>query len=445
MSLWTLLLVVFALGVGWVAGRRSARAQLARLLERLEHALERGERLVDGELHVHVAGGETREEDRLASLLNRLGDELRQGRLRAEPRAAVERTLIRETPNGVLLVDGRGEVVACNAALRRLLGITAEPHGRRPIDTIAVAELQQVIDETSRTRAPSERSAIVGSRDLLFRGVPMADGEGTMGVVLDVTSIRNAERSRRDFVANVSHELRTPVTSIVGYAEALVDVRDELPPHVQGMVDAVDRNARRLHALVEDVLQLSRVESRREDLPLAEAPLHDLVGDTLERFQEIAARRGVRIETAEAAGLYVRTNAEAFDHALGNLIDNAIKYGPAQGVVRVRTRAEGERALVEVEDGGPGIDPMHRGRIFERFYRGDAARSREIPGTGLGLALVKHLCEAMSAEIGFETRSDPAEGATGSTFTLRLPRVEPSHEDDAHEVTSPGGPPPSPR
>lgn len=423
MTGWLWVLVAVGAGLGFFAGRRSGRGGMGALLERLDRAIERGERLADGELHVHVAGGETREEERLARLLNRLGDELRRGRLQAEPRAAVERTLIRETPNGVLLVDGRGVVVACNAALRRLLGIAGEPEGRRPIDTIAVAELQQVVDETSRTRAPSERSAIVGSRDLLFRGVPMADGAGTMGVVLDVTSIRNAERSRRDFVANVSHELRTPVTSIVGYAEALVDVRDELPPHVQGMVDAVDRNARRLHALVEDVLQLSRVESRREDLPLAEAPLHDLVGDTVERFREIAARRGVHIEVDEEPGLHVRTNAEAFDHALGNLIDNGIKYGPAQGVVRVRTRAEGERVRVEVEDQGAGIDPMHRGRIFERFYRGDAARSREIPGTGLGLALVKHLCEAMSAEIAFETRSDPAEGPTGSTFVLRLPRA----------------------
>jgi two-component system phosphate regulon sensor histidine kinase PhoR len=256
----------------------------------------------------------------------------------------------------------------------------------------------------------------VDGRDLVLRALPLEDAEGCMGVVLDVTSVRAAEKARRDFVANVSHELRTPVTAILGWSEALVQERGELPAHVHDMVDAIDRNARRLGLLIEDVLHLSRIEARRADLHLEEEELAPLVDEVVARHRGRPDQAGVALRVDVPAAVAVPLNAEAFEHALGNLVDNALKYTPRGGAVVVAARCSDDHVDVTVSDTGIGIDVVHHARIFERFYRVDAGRDRAVGGTGLGLALVKHLCRAMRADVVLESR--PGEG---STFTIRLP------------------------
>ncbi len=328
-----------------------------------------------------------------------------------------DEAIVRETPNGLLLIDETGKVRRYNPALARLLPFWGDPLGGLPLDGIPVPELQEVLDEARRTGAMAERVATVGRRELVLRGVPLPDGAGCLGVVVDISSLRAAERARRDFVANVSHELRTPITAVVGYAESLLDDRDQLPPWSQPMLEAIDRNARRLGALIEDVLHLSKIEARKGDLELVAEPLRPLALELVSRFLDRARQKGVLLGVADGPEVEARINFEAFEHALGNLVDNAVKYTPAGGRIVVTLEERGGHAWVRVSDTGIGVALGHQERIFERFYRVDRGRSREVGGTGLGLALVKHLCLAMQAEISLTS-----EPGAGSTFTLRLPQ-----------------------
>jgi len=353
----------------------------------------------------------------LAAVINELSEDLRARHLGAETERALDGAMVRETPNGLLITDGSGRVRRYNPALARLLPFVGDPIGRTPIEGIPVHEFQEVIDETRRTRQPSERVATVGRREVLVRGIPLADGAGCMGVVLDITSVRAAERARRDFVANVSHELRTPVTALYGYAESLLEDRAELPEWSHPMLEAMHRNARRLAALIEDVLQLSKIEARQGDLPLAPEPLRPVIKEVLARFTDRARQKSIALTLADGPEVEARISGEAFEHALGNLVDNALKYTDAHGKVEVAIHTGDEGTSVSVIDNGVGVAAVHHERIFERFYRVEPDRSRDAGGTGLGLALVKHLCLAMQAEVTLT--STPG---VGSTFTLRLPR-----------------------
>lgn len=373
-------------------------------------------RLKAGEVHHFAATPAEDPLGELAAAVNELGEELRTRRISMEMERLLDQAMVRETPNGLVITDVRGLVRRYNPAFARLVPFTGDPVGKTPIETVPVKELQEVITETGRTRAPSERNATVGRREVLVRALPLADGEGTLGVVLDITSVRLAERARREFSANVSHELRTPITAVVGYAESLLQDKEQLPGWAVPMVEAIDRNGRRLGALIEDVLHLSRLEARQGDLVLQNEALRPLVSGIVERFLPAARAKGIELTLAGGEAVDARVNIEAFEHALGNLVDNAIKYTPERGNVTV-TVARGEGGpMVSVTDSGIGIDPAHHDRIFERFYRVDPGRSRDAGGTGLGLALVKHLCLATGAEVTLTS-----ELGKGSTFTLRLP------------------------
>lgn len=409
--------VLFAAGALVVAGMTLAlgrwMAAEARRLREMTAAIRRISR---GDIHVYVPVARDSDAGTLADAVNRLVDQARSRRLTDETERTLDRAMLREAPNGLLVTDGHGRIRRTNPAVARLMPVHGDPVGKPPIDTIPVVELQEALEEAARTRAVAERHARVGARDLQIRAFPLADGVGCLGVVLDLSSVVRAERARRDFVSNVSHELRTPITALIGYAEVLIEDRADMPPHAVPMLEAIDRNARRLGALIEDVLSLSRIEAREGDLALEAEPLRPLIEEVMERFVGRALQRNVRLELASFPEVEPLVNAEAFEHALGNLVDNALKYTHAGGRVALTVEIDADSASVSVSDDGVGIDPLHHERIFERFYRVDGGRGRDVGGTGLGLALVKHLCKATRSEVTL--RSAPGEG---STFTLRLP------------------------
>lgn len=399
-----------AVGAGLVvAGALVARGN-RRARRSLEHTLSLV-REVGGGAEPAGEGLAGRVEEGVAGLVERVRGEERAD---AEQRE-FERAMIQETPSGLLLVGADGRVRTVNVALRRLLPVVDEPVGLLPIDACPIPELQALLDDVARSGRIDEREITVGPRDLILRGVPLRGGRARMAQVLEITSVRRAERARREFVANVSHELRTPVTALVGYAESLAD-EPGLPAGTRTMVDAIQRNALRLQRLVQDVLELSRIEARARDLPLSRQALGPLVEDIVDHYADAARDQGVALTVTVPEGLDAMVHGEALDHALGNLVDNAVKYTPRGGRVRVEARREGDRVVIDVIDDGPGIDPVHHPRIFERFYRVDPSRSRAIPGTGLGLAIVKHLCSAMGGEVSVASAA-----GEGSTFSLRLP------------------------
>jgi two-component system phosphate regulon sensor histidine kinase PhoR len=279
--------------------------------------------------------------------------------------------------------------------------------------------VQQVLRSGQRCAVEVEIHRL--RRVFALTGIPFPAPQGTPpGALLsfhDVTERRRHERIRRDFVANASHELRTPLTSIRGFVEALEDGALSEPGTGRRFLGKIRTHADRMAALVEDLLELSRLESGERPPHREEVPAAELAEDVVGSFADLAERKPVALEYADEGAPVVWTDAERVRRILENLVDNAIKYTPAGGHVRVVTRAGPDRGVVlEVRDDGLGIAPEHLSRIFERFYRVDKARSRDLGGTGLGLAIVKHLAESIGASLTVE--SEPGRGAC---FRVALP------------------------
>jgi two-component system phosphate regulon sensor histidine kinase PhoR len=280
--------------------------------------------------------------------------------------------------------------------------------------------LKELLDLGRRSLEPVTREIDFGTlqpRRLLVRvGLLPGDQGGLLAVFVDVTEVRRLESLRREFVANVSHELRTPVTAVRSAAETLQNAASEDPVAARAFIGIIERNAERLHDLVEDLLDLSRIESRGLKLNIEPLDLDAVYDQVLSLFGERAEKRGTFLAHEVPHDLpRVLADRRALEHVLTNLVDNAVKYCPAGTHIRLYAVAEGPDIELIVEDDGPGIEQRHLPRLFERFYRVDAGRSREIGGTGLGLSIVKHLVEAMGGTVHVE--STPG---VGTKFGVRL-------------------------
>jgi two-component system phosphate regulon sensor histidine kinase PhoR len=278
-----------------------------------------------------------------------------------------------------------------------------------------------LLDEVvAEDRAASREIEVAGlmPRRLLVRAAPLgADEGGLFAVFFDVTEMRRLENLRRDFIANVSHELRTPVTAIRSAGETIRDIAINDPQALPRFIDIIVRNAERLGNLVDDILELSRIESRALRLVLEPIDITSLLGQVASLFRERAERKGLDLQVlSEESMTQVVADRRALENVVTNLIDNAVKYCGTGAVVRISTQPDAQGVRIVVEDTGPGIEPTHLPRLFERFYRVDTGRSRELGGTGLGLSIVKHFVEAMGSQIRVE--STPG---VGSRFYFSLP------------------------
>ncbi|HEX8560809.1 MAG TPA: ATP-binding protein [Pyrinomonadaceae bacterium] len=246
-----------------------------------------------------------------------------------------------------------------------------------------------------------------------------SDVRGAVGVFFDITELERLERVRQEFLSNVSHELRTPLTAIVTFVETLQDGALDEADTARRFLAVIARNAARMRTLIEDIMELSAIESGGTRIEPREVNLRAAVRETFGALAAKAEDCGVALVNEVPAGASVRADPRRLEQMLLNLVDNAIKYSRRGGSVAVR-HERGGRDRISVSDTGEGIPAEHLPRIFERFYRVDRARSRELGGTGLGLAIVKHLARAHGGEVG--VRSTPDEG---STFTIELPRPAP--------------------
>jgi signal transduction histidine kinase len=329
---------------------------------------------------------------------------------RAESSALVDAMI-----EGVLSCDRRGRIITANPAARAILGYgDTEPMPDLP-ELFRAKAAREVVDATLRGEAVEDRELELDDRYLLVNSRPLAAG-GAVLVLHDITEVRRLEMVRRDFVANVSHELKTPLTSIAGYAETLLS--DDADPGTQQVfLRTILSNAQRMQQLVDDQLDLSRIESGRWQ-PAPE-PL-DIAGIAREAWQprdERARAAGIqfRIDAGEGAGR-VHADPEAMRQILGNLYDNAIRYTPPGGTITCESRRDDGSIAIAVTDTGTGIGSDHLPRIFERYYRVDPARSREAGGTGLGLSIVKHLVEAHGGTVSADSTL-----GRGTTITCRFP------------------------
>jgi two-component system, OmpR family, phosphate regulon sensor histidine kinase PhoR len=322
---------------------------------------------------------------------------------------------------GVLLLDKGGRVALVNPALRDMLLLGGDPIGKYPLEAIHNSELTGLLDRASVAHLPTTGEVeVLGikPRRLLARASALTvDPGGLLAVFVDVTDIRRLEAVRRDFVANVSHELRTPVTAIRSAAETIRGAAARDPVAAVRFLDIIERNAERLQQLVEDLLDLSRIESREFRLTHELLELQIFVPYVLSLFRERAEKKRIRLHARLPQDLPpIATDRRVLEQVISNLIDNAVKYCPTGAEVAVRARVEGNSLRVFVEDTGLGIDAKHLPRLFERFYRVDAGRSRAVGGTGLGLSIVKHLVEALGSNVSVESVL-----GKGSAFSFALP------------------------
>ncbi len=357
--------------------------------------------------------------------LSRSLEEMRRSVLGTLARVENERTVLGRVldgmAEGVLLVDGEGKVALVNPALREMLLLGADVLGRTPLEVIRHPELHRLLEKSQANRSVESGEVELSGlkpRRLLIRVLPLSgEPAAQLAVFVDVTDRRRLENLRRDFVANVSHELRTPVTAVKSAAETLHDAIAKDPAAVPMFLDIIERNAERLRRLVEDLLDLSRIDAREYRLNPERLNVAQAVEQALALFRERAASRAIELRGETPKDLEVLADRRALEQILANLLENAIKYGGEGAVVRVTGAPDGEKKVrIEVHDTGPGIDAKHLPRLFERFYRVDKGRSREEGGTGLGLSIVKNLAEAMDGSVAVE--SSPGQG---STFIVSLP------------------------
>lgn len=327
---------------------------------------------------------------------------------------------------GVIAVDRHERILHMNRAAGETLRMNAQQAvGRRVWVAVRIPAILDALSATIKSgeehRAELRLPELLQDRVIELYASPLRDSQnrnaGAVLVLQEVTELRRLEAVRREFVANVSHELKTPLAAIRAMVETLVDDPQMLAAQREKFLLRIEKQTLRLSALVTDLLSLSRLESPAQELELAALDLREPVEDALHAFASNAEDQGVQLlRELPAEPVAVAGDREALRQAVGNLLDNAIKYTPSGGSVRLRLSTAGGKARIEVQDTGIGIEPVHLQRIFERFYRVDKARSRELGGTGLGLAIVKHIALGHHGSVALE--STPGKG---STFSVEIP------------------------
>ncbi len=328
-------------------------------------------------------------------------------------------TLIEASSDGIVAVDSAEQVAFLNAAASRLFGADRDAAtGRTLLELVRDHDIRDLVREALSLREQRQRVAPLGpsQRWLQMTVVPLEAQDEWAGLVVftDVTEVRRLERVRRDFVSNVSHELRTPLAGIRAASETLAEGAIDDPEAAREFVGHIQSEADRLSQLVDELLELSRIESGEAPLHLEQTPVVQMLEGLAGRMGALASRAGLRIEVDAPADLAVRADRERLGQALANLVHNAVRFTPAGGVIRLSARGDDGHVIIEVADTGAGIREEDLPRIFERFYKAD--RGRASPGTGLGLAIVKHIAFAHGGTVS--VASKPGQG---STFTLHLP------------------------
>ncbi|MGB5106986.1 MAG: ATP-binding protein [Candidatus Zixiibacteriota bacterium] len=395
----------------------------------LEEIKSGAERIAHGDLESRVAVPEYEEIAGLAIAMNKMASQLNERFLTMQRQTLEQEAVVSSMLEGVLAIDAEQRLMSLNTAAARLLGLNpSEAIGRSILEVIRNNDLQRLVTKTFLVGEPVEGDVTLsdpatGERHLQAHGTLMRDSSGVsigaLMVLNDVTRLRKLENLRRDFVANVSHELKTPITSIKGFVETLLEGQNMSSEEAQRFLQIIARQADRLHAIIEDLLKLSRIEqeSERGEIALELGPLVEVLQAAITSCEQKAAAKGIKITLQCDAKIHARVNAPLLEQAMVNLIENAVKYSEPNTEIRVSAASAEKLVSISVQDHGQGIAKEHLPRLFERFYTVDKARSRAQGGTGLGLAIAKHIVMSHGGNIGVTS-----EVGNGSTFTISIPR-----------------------
>ncbi len=378
--------------------------------------------LAGGDLTVRTHSRRNDELGEIGRALDRMAETLAERIALAREEQDRLRTILNSMVEAVFVTDSLGRIVQTNQALGQL--VDGDPRGRTVMEAIASKKLHSAVRLARRGARPAhvELKIKVGGEKRSFSAqvAPLPEQAGVIAVLHDVTSLKQLDRIRRDFVANASHELRTPLTAIRGFSETLRDGALDDPQAAKRFVEVIIRHTLRLQALVDDLAALSKAESPDQELELTAVGVEKVIGEVVGGLTSKASERDIQLvfEPAQQCPPAM-ANERGLDQVLINLVDNAIKYSPQGSIVRVRVASTPGTVAIEVHNPGPPIKPKHQKRLFERFYRVDKGRSRDEGGTGLGLAIVKHLCTSMNGTVSVESTKEK-----GTVFRVVLPRAD---------------------
>ena len=330
---------------------------------------------------------------------------------------------------GVAVVNSSERLLFANEGFAGILELDAPPQpGRSLLEVVRQTELIEAVRDVLKGAPRVEAEIVTGTLRQRFFAATVAsvkatENSGAVVVLHDITDLRKLERVRRDFVANVSHEFKTPLTAIQGFAETLLAGAMDDPQHRVRFLQIILEHSRRLARLTDDLLELSKMDADRLALEVDRLSASQLVQSCVETTQRVANEKHLRVSINLPQSLPdVAADRRRIAEVLQNLLDNAIQYTPAGGEIVVSASAGGQEVTFTVSDTGIGIPQVDQPRIFERFYRVDVARSREVGGTGLGLSIAKHLVEAHGGRIWVES-----EVGRGSQFHFTVPVFQPHH------------------
>jgi len=379
-----------------------------------------------GDFSKRILARGTPEVRKLAKTFNKMADSLDQTITDLANNRNQLSAILQSMDSGVVAVDDAYNVILLNPAARAFFDIHGEVMGQYFLRLCRDTRLEDVITRTLQERTMQvQEMATIGDphRVLRVTGSPIIRDGSVLGAVLliqDITELRELEKVRKDFVANVTHELKTPLTSIKGFVETLQSgaIQDETT--TRKFLSIIDIETERLYRLINDILTLSKLEGMQIGLDMQDVPLAHVVREVQDILGPAAGDKDITLDyTVEPEDISVRGIRDRLKELLLNLADNAVKYTPAGGEVHIHICEGDGDVVIAVGDTGIGIEKKHLPRLFERFYRVDRGRSREMGGTGLGLSIVKHIALSMGGSV--EVESLPGEG---STFTVTLPRQD---------------------
>lgn len=410
--------IVFAFLTLWLTSR---------ILQTLAELQNMAERIKRGEVSARVLPRREGPGAELARSVNDMAD-----RFRADLRALVEKSeqlsiVFENMADGVLITDDLGRVIRVNPTAARMLNVDPEKSiGRSYAE---VVRHYQLIDlwQTCRSEGSEAVAAVDVSRNLFLQAfVTPFEEDGTRGylvILQDLTQVRFLQTVRRDFISNISHELRTPLAAIRAIVETLQDGALEEPQVAQRFLQRAEGELDTMTQMVEELLELARIESGEVPLRMTATRISDLVSAPLERLASLAEREGIALSVDIPDDLpSVLADAERMQRVVSNLVHNAIKFTPSGGSIHLSAyveRVPETAVVIQVQDSGVGVPRQDQERIFERFYKSDRARTRHTGGTGLGLAIAKHMVEAHGGRIWMTGKE-----GKGSTFYFTIPALK---------------------
>ncbi len=399
---------------------------LRRITRPLQQLQAGAARFAQGNLETKLTPARTEEINDLVEAMNRMAADL-DSRIRAIAQRRKEQEVIFSSmTEGVLALDRDELIVGVNRAAAELLGFSSDQAiGRKLHEIVRNTRLYTLVEHSFRDGAHTETEIPLGgdtNRVLQVHSTALKDESNQISGVLlvfnDISRIKRLEAIRRDFVANVSHELRTPITAITGSIETLLDSPRVSAEDSHRFLKIISKHAERLSRIVEDLLGLARLENETEGhvIELRRERLSEILTASVAACRHESDSKRIAVSVLCDPELEANVNAVQLEHALSNLVDNAIKYSDPDSSILIEASQQPNEILISVRDEGPGIEARHLPRLFERFYRVDSARSRDLGGTGLGLAIVKHVAIAHGGTVTVESAL-----GHGSTFQIHLP------------------------